>query len=149
MCAYKHMAEAWRKPANSYLKATMQDAAIKWRRDPTILRLDRPTRLDRASNLGYRAKQGFVVVRVRIRKGGARKHRPISGRRQRAMGVTKFTRSKSLKSIAQDRVAKKFPNLKVMNSYWVWQDGRNMWFETVLVDPKCSATRSSRQNHTM
>ena len=149
MCAYKYMSEAWRKPAASYLKATMRDATIKWRRDPTILRLDRPTRLDRARNLGYRAKQGFVVVRVRIRRGGARKHRAISGRRPRAMGVSKFTRSKSLKNIAQDRVAKKFPNLRVINSYWVWQDGRNMWFETVLVDAKCPAVKSDLQSHTM
>jgi large subunit ribosomal protein L15e len=143
MCAYKYMSEAWRKPAASNLKATMRDAIIKWRRHPTILRLDRPTRLDRARNLGYRAKQGFVVVRVRIRRGGAHKRRPVSGRRPKAMGSVKFTRSKSLKSIAEDRVAKKFPNLRVLNSYWVWQDGRNLWFETVLVDPKCPAAKTN------
>ena len=74
------------------------------------------------------------MARVRVRKGGARKKRPSSGRRPRALGVTKFTRAKSLKQIAEERVAKKFPNLSVLNSYYVWEDGTSKWFEVVLVD---------------
>jgi len=143
MSAYKHMSKAWRKPSGSYVKEIMRQEAIRWRRDLTIHRIGKPTRLDRARNLGYRAKQGFVVVRVRIRKGGARKPRPSSGRRQRAIGVTKYTRAKNLKEIAQDRVAKRFPNLKVINSYWVWDDGKSTWFETILADPQHPVVRST------
>ena len=143
MSAYKYMSDAWKKPSASYAKEVMRQAAIEWRRDRVICRIETPTRLDRARRIGYRAKQGFVVVRVKIRKGGARKARPVSGRRQRAMGVAKYTRAKNLKQIAQERVAKRFPNLKVLNSYWVWQDGRNTWFETVLFDPHHPAARSS------
>jgi large subunit ribosomal protein L15e len=51
------------------------------------------------------------------------------------MGVAKFTPAKSLQRIAEERVSKKFPNLKVLNSYWVWQDGQSKWFEVILVDP--------------
>jgi large subunit ribosomal protein L15e len=91
--------------------------------------------------VGYRKKQGFVVARVRVRKGGARKKRPSSGRRPRALGVTKFTRAKSLKEIAEERVAKKFPNLSVLNSYYVWEDGTSKWFEVVLVDPNHPAIK--------
>lgn len=137
------MSKAWRKPSGSYVKEIMRQEAIRWRRDLTIHRIGKPTRLDRARNLGYRAKQGFVVVRVRIRKGGARKPRPSSGRRQRAIGVTKYTRAKNLKEIAQDRVAKRFPNLKVINSYWVWDDGKSTWFETILADPQHPVVRST------
>jgi large subunit ribosomal protein L15e len=72
---------------------------------------------------------------VRVRKGGARKKRPPSGRRPKALGVTKFTRGKSLKQIAEERVAKKYPNLSLLNSYYVWEDGVSRWFEVVLVDP--------------
>ncbi|MCJ7506141.1 50S ribosomal protein L15e [Candidatus Bathyarchaeota archaeon] len=143
MCAYKYMSEAWEKPSSSYVKGIMRESAIKWRRNPVILRLDKPTRLNRARSLGYRAKQGFVVVRVKIRKGGAHKPRPVSGRRPKAMGTAKYTRSKSLKDIAQDRVARKYPNLKVINTYWVWGDGRSAWYETILIDPNHPAVKSS------
>jgi len=141
MSAYRYMSEAWKKPSASYVKELMRTTAIKWRGEPTIHRIDTPTRLDRARRLGYRAKQGLIVVRVRIRKGGARKPRPTSGRRQKAMGVVKYTRAKSLKEIAEGRAAKKFPNLKVLNSYWVWEDGKNAWFEAILADPNHPAVK--------
>ncbi len=141
MGAYKYMSQVWKKPSASYVEESMRDAAIRWRGEPVICRVDRPTRPDRARSLGYRAKQGFVVVRVRVRKGGARKPRPRSGRRQKAMGVVKYTRAKSHKEIAEGRVARKFPNLRVLNSYWVWEDGRSTWFEAVLVDPTHPAAK--------
>lgn len=141
MSAYKYMSQAWKKPSASYVEEFMRDAAIRWRGERTIHRVERPTRLDRARSLGYRAKQGFVVVRVRIRKGGARKPRARSGRRQKAMGAVKYTRAKGLKEIAEARVARKFPNLRVLNSYWVWEDGKSTWFETVLADPNHPAVK--------
>jgi len=51
------------------------------------------------------------------------------------MGVLKFTPAKSLRKIAEARAAKKFPNLKVLNSYWLWKDGKYQWFEVIMVDP--------------
>lgn len=51
------------------------------------------------------------------------------------MGVKKITSKKSLKRIAEERAARKFPNLEVLNSYWVWEDGVYKWFEVILVDP--------------
>jgi large subunit ribosomal protein L15e len=51
------------------------------------------------------------------------------------MGVAKFKPAKSLKLIGEERVAKKFPNLEVLNSYWVGEDGRSKWFEVIMVDP--------------
>lgn len=100
-----------------------------------------PTRPERARSVGYRKKQGFIVVRARVRKGGARKSRPASGRRPKALGVSKFTRGKSLKQIAEERVAKKYPNLAVLNSYYVWEDGTSRWFEVVMVDPNHPAVK--------
>jgi len=52
------------------------------------------------------------------------------------MGVAKHVPAKSLQKIAEERVAKKFSNLKRLNSYWVWEDGKYKWFEVVLVDEK-------------
>jgi len=133
--AYKYMAEAWKKPEASFVKEIMNQRAIKWRRQPTIVRVERPTRLDRARKLGYKAKQGFVIVRVRVRRGWLKRPRPKAGRRPKRMGVTRIKLAKSLKLVAEERAARKFPNLRVLNSYWVWEDGRYKWYEMVMVDP--------------
>jgi len=133
--AYKYMAEAWKRPEASFVKEIMKQRAIEWRRQPTIVRVERPTRLDRARKLGYKAKQGFVVVRVRVRRGWLKRPRPKAGRRPKRMGVTKIKLAKSLRLVAEERAARKFPNLEALNSYWVWEDGRYKWYEIIMVDP--------------
>jgi large subunit ribosomal protein L15e len=133
--AYKYIAEAWAKPEKSYVDELMRQRRIEWRRQSVITRIDKPTRLDRARKLGYKAKQGFVIVRVRVRRSGMRKVRPKAGRRPKRMGVEKFKLSKSMRLIAEERVARKFPNLQVLNSYWVGEDGVSKWFEVIMVDP--------------
>ena len=40
-----------------------------------IHRASRPSRLDKARRLGYKAKQGYVIYRVRVRRGGRK--RPV------------------------------------------------------------------------
>jgi large subunit ribosomal protein L15e len=142
--AYKYIAEAWSKPEKSYLDEIMQQRLIEWRKQPTIIRIEKPTRLDRARKLGYKAKQGFVIVRTRVRRGGLRKQRPKAGRRPKRMGVAKFKPGKSLRLIAEERVGKKFPNLEVLNSYWVGEDGRSKWFEVILVDPNHSVIKADK-----
>ena len=135
MGMYRYTAQTWNQREGADFERYLRQVAIKWRREPTVHRVEHPTRLDRARALGYKAKQGYVVVRVRIRKGGARKLRPRSGRRQKALGVTKYTRAMSLKNIAEGKAKKKFPNLRVLNSYYVWEDGAHHWFEAILRDP--------------
>jgi large subunit ribosomal protein L15e len=142
--AYKYIAEAWTKPEKSFVDALNHQRMIEWRRQSVIMRIDKPTRLDKARKLGYKAKQGFVLVRVRIRRGGLRKQRPKAGRRPKRMGVKKFKPSKSLKLIAEERVARKFPNLQVLNSYWVGEDGVSKWFEVVLVDQHHPSIKSDK-----
>ena len=133
--AYKYIAKAWRKPEASFVKKLMWNRAIDWRREPTVVRIERPTRLDRARELGYKAKQGFVITRVRVNRGGSSRPRPTSGRRPKRMGILKLKLTKNLRQIAEERAAKHFPNLEVLNSYWIWEDGRSKWFEIILVDP--------------
>jgi len=132
---YKYVAEAWKIPDASFVKELMRQRVIKWRREPTIVRVEKPTRLDRARKLGFKSKQGFVIARARVRRGGLRKLRPKAGRRPKRMGVKKFKPAKSLQLIAEERAARKFPNLEVLNSYWVWQDGMHKWYEVIMVDP--------------
>jgi len=142
--AYKYIAEAWANPEKSSIDELMRRRLIEWRRQPTIFRIEKPTRLDRARKLGYKAKQGFVIVRVRVRRGGLRKQRPKAGRRPKRMGVKKFKPAKSLRLIGEERAARNFPNLEVLNSYWVGEDGRSKWFEIILVDPHHPVIRSDK-----
>src|SRR3989304_2005917 len=89
--AYSYIAQQWAKKSPEF-KDWLRQVAIGWRREPGVKRLARPTRLDRARRLGYKPKQGILVARVRVRRGGARKPRPGSGRRQKAMGSVRYTR---------------------------------------------------------
>lgn len=109
--------------------------AVELRKEPAMLRVERPSRLDRARAVGYRAKEGVVVVRARVSRGGMRKQRPTSGRRPKHMGVLKIKSNVSSQSVAERRVSARYPNMKLLGSYPVWQDGRFAWFECVLVDP--------------
>ncbi len=134
MGMYKHLTGTWNDREKTGLAEHLRLLLIRWRREPTVHRVERPTRLERARALGYKAKQGYVVVRIRIRKGGAKKPRPRAGRRQKALGVTRYTRAVSLKEIAEAKAAKRFPNLRVLNSYYVGEDGMHHWFETIMCD---------------
>lgn len=131
--AYSYMADWWQGGSPEF-KDWLRKSAITWRREPVVKRVPKPTNLPTARRLGYKAKPGIIVVRVRLRRGGARKRRPISGRRQKAMGVNKFTRSLSLRNIAENRVGRRYPNMKVQNSYHLYSDGVSHWYEVILFD---------------
>jgi large subunit ribosomal protein L15e len=132
---YKYSTDILKNTGNPDLTELARQRKIAWRRQKAVVRVVRPLRLKRARSLGYKAKQGFVAVRVRVRRGGLRKPRPTGGRRQRHMGVKKFVPSKSMQLIAEERAGKDFQNLEVLNSYWVGEDGQYKWFEVILVDP--------------
>jgi large subunit ribosomal protein L15e len=116
-----------------------------WRKGRTVVRVEKPTRIDKARQYGYRAKQGFVVARVRVRKGSMRKSRPKKGRRPKRMGVTKITSKKSIQRIAEERTQKRFPNLEVLGSYWILEDGKHRWYEVVLVDKHHPVIQSDKK----
>ncbi len=132
---YRYIGDAWKVPENSYVNELMWQRLQVWRREPAVLRIPRPTRLDRARSLGYKAKQGIIIARVRTWRGGRRISRPRGGRRTKHMGVKRIAPRKSAQRVAEERAARKFPNLEVLNSYWVGQDGKSKWFEIILVDP--------------
>ncbi|MHA1687342.1 MAG: 50S ribosomal protein L15e [Candidatus Heimdallarchaeaceae archaeon] len=133
---YAYVREFWRNRNSEEFKEIMRERLIEWRRSGAIVRVEKPTRIDRARALGYKAKQGYVIVRARVRRGGRRKKRPVRGRKSRNLGVNKITPKKSIRVIAEERVARKYRNLEVLNSYWIGQDGRYKYFEVILVDPQ-------------
>jgi large subunit ribosomal protein L15e len=141
---YGFIRDAWKRPERSYVKSLMWQRLQTWRREPSVVRIERPTRLDRARSLGYKAKQGVITARVRTWRGGRRKQRPRGGRRTKHLGVNRLTARKSSQRIAEERASRKFPNLEVLNSYWVGQDGKSKWYEIILVDPNHPRILSDR-----
>ena len=78
MNMYRHISQFKAKQPKAYADLR-RERLIKWRREPTVLRIDHPTNLARARSVGYLAKTGYVIVRARIRRGGRRKAIPARG----------------------------------------------------------------------
>jgi large subunit ribosomal protein L15e len=127
------MAEAWARMWKTNSEE-LKKRAIIWRKEPTIHRIKRPSRLDRARRLGYKAKQGIIVIRTKVGRGGMRKQRPVSGRRPKHLGVTRIKQAESMRLVAERRVNEKYPNLEVLGSYFLYKDGKNIWYEIILAD---------------
>mgnify|MGYP001312949468 CR=1 FL=1 len=132
---YHHVRETWKRPKDSLPFHHRQQRMAAWRREPVNMKIDRPTRLDAARRMGYKAKQGVVVVRTRVRRGGLRKSKINMKRKPRNMGMRKITMGKNIQRIAEERVNRHFPNLEVLNSYWVGQDGKHKFYEVIMIDP--------------
>ena len=141
---HSYMTQTWLKmwKENS---DELKSKAIGWRTEPTINRIDRPSRLDRARRLGYKAKQGIVVIRIRVGRGGMRKQRPVAGRRPKHLGVVHIKQSISMRKVAERRVNEKFPNLEVLGSYYLHKDGMNLWYEVILADPAHPAISKDKE----
>ncbi|NPA70421.1 MAG: 50S ribosomal protein L15e [Crenarchaeota archaeon] len=139
---YYYLGQIWKRPSKGLISLILRQRLIKWRREPAIVRLEKPTRIDKARKYGYKAKQGIIVVRVRVRRGPMNKPRPRCGRRPKRMGVYGHTTKKSLQLIAEERAARKYPNMEVLGSYWVGEDGLYRYFEVILVDPHHPAIKN-------
>ena len=128
----KYVTDLWRKRA--YDTDEFSARIMEWRQSNATVRVDKPTRIDRARALGYKAKQGFVIIRQRVPRGGHRRPKPGAGRRPKRYG-TRLNLSKNYQQIAEERAQKKFLNLTVLNSYWAAEDGKFYWYEVIMVDP--------------
>src|SRR5215211_5634689 len=129
-----YISAAWTKMWKSNTNE-LKSKSISWRREPVLHKIPRPSRLDRARRLGYKAKQGILVVRARVGRGGMRKQRPVAGRRPKHIGVVHIKQGINMRKVAERRVSEKFPNLEVLGSYFLHKDGMNIWYEVILVDP--------------
>ena len=54
-------------------------------------------------------------------------------------GVTQLKPQRGLRSVAEERVGRRCGNLRVLNSYWINQDGVYKYYEVILVDPNHKA----------
>jgi large subunit ribosomal protein L15e len=132
MGMYKYIKQTF---INEYKErsALYRERLTKWRKEPSIVKLEKPTNLSRARVLGYKAKQGYIVVRVRIKKGQRKRRTPAGGRKP-AKNVLYLSPGISKRLQAEQRAARKYKNMEVLNSYWVGEDGQRVYYEVLLVD---------------
>eukprot|EP00891_Asterochloris_glomerata_P008171 jgi/Astpho2/8171/Aster-03100 len=141
MGAYKYVEELWKRKQSDVLRFLLRVRCWEYRQLPGITRLTGPSRPDKARRMGYKAKQGYVIYRVRVRRGGRKK--PVSKGivygKPVNQGITQLKPVRNLRSVAEERAGRKLGGLRVLNSYWVNQDSTYKYFEIVMVDPhhKC------------
>lgn len=130
MGMYKYITEAFEK---EYAERSPEFRArlTKWRKEPVVLRVERPTNLSRARSVGYKAKKGIIVARVRVGRGQRKRRHPMGGRKP-GKNIAYLSPGKSLQHQAEERAARRFSNFEVLNSYWTGQDGSYKYFEVVM-----------------
>jgi large subunit ribosomal protein L15e len=138
--AYSYIREAWKKPDKKILRERM----IEWRKSEAFTKVESPLRLDKARALGYKAKKGFVIIRVRLKRGGHKRQRPNKGRRSKRLHIRKNLKM-NYKWIAEQRAGKKYSNLEVLNSYLIGKDGIHYFYEVIMVDPERPEIKSDKK----
>jgi large subunit ribosomal protein L15e len=155
MGAYKYIGELYKKKQSDVLRFLLRVRFVlfhyrllserhscwEYRQLNVIHRASRPSRPDKARRLGYKAKQGYVIYRIRVRRGNRKKPVPKGATYGKPVrqGVNHLKYQRSLRSTAEERVGRRCGNLRVLNSYWINQDGVYKYYEVILVDPSHKA----------
>jgi len=140
---YHYIKQAWKKPTSQH-NEELRKNMVAWREGPRIIKLEKPSRLDRARVLGYKAKKGILVFRVTLERGGRQKIRPTTKRRSKRFN-TKLILKSSYQLVAEQRVQKSHPNLEILNSYKLGKDGQFYFFEVIAVDKNQAEIKSDPQ----
>ncbi|MBD3259018.1 50S ribosomal protein L15e [Candidatus Woesearchaeota archaeon] len=130
MGMYKYIREAWSKPKKIPFH---RERLMQWNRQPSTVRIEHPTRLDRARSLGYKAKQGYVLVRQKVNRGGRMRPKFMKGRRSKHRRRKKIVNI-NYKQVAEQRAQKQYTNTEVLNSYFVGKNKDYYWYEIILID---------------
>merc|ERR1712137_846096 len=109
MGAYKYLRELWNRKQSDVMRFLQRTRAWEYRQPPTVHRATRPTRPDKARRLGFKAKQGYCIYRVRVRRGGRKRpvHKGQVYGKPVHQGITKLKFKRNLKSVAEERVGKR------------------------------------------
>lgn len=73
MGAYQYLLELGKKKQSDLARYLLRLRTWEYRQMGRLVRVKRPTRIDKARRLGYKAKIGYSVFRIRIRRGDRRK----------------------------------------------------------------------------
>lgn len=140
MGAFKYIKASFEK---SY-KTRSQDYRNRlqqWRTEPAAYRIENPTNPVRARELGYKAAKDYIVVRVRTKRGKVSRPRATLGRKP-AKNRIRENPGKPWQWFAENKARRFHPNLSVINSYWIGEDGSNQYFEVILKNNRVSTPKS-------
>lgn len=144
MGANKYIQELYRNKQSDTMRFLLRLRCWEYRQLGVIHRVQKPTRPEKAHRLGFKAKQGFVVYRVRVRRG-CRKKQAAKGAtygKTKNHGVNELKPKRNLQAIAEERVGRRVAkSLRVLNSYWVAQDSTFKFYEVICIDPFHKAVR--------
>lgn len=120
MGAYKYIQELYRKKQSDVLRFLLRIRVWQYRQLTKLHRAPRPSRPDKARRLGYRAKQGtnlifdylilfmfhktgFVIFRIRVRRGGRKRPVPKGATygKPKSHGVNELKPVRNLQAIAE------------------------------------------------
>uniref|UniRef100_A0A8C3WL20 Ribosomal protein L15 n=1 Tax=Catagonus wagneri TaxID=51154 RepID=A0A8C3WL20_9CETA len=143
MGVYKYIQELWRKKQSDVMRFLLQVHCWQYRQLSALHRAPRPTRPDKARRLGYKTKQGYVIYRIHVRRGGRKRPVPKGATYGKPVhhGVNQLKFARSLQSAAEERAGRHCRALRVLNSYWVGEDSTYKFFEVILIDPFHKAIR--------
>uniref|UniRef100_A0A8C5XIY2 Ribosomal protein L15 n=1 Tax=Microcebus murinus TaxID=30608 RepID=A0A8C5XIY2_MICMU len=143
MGAYKYIQELWRKQQSDGMRFLLRVRWWQYRQLSVLHRAPRPTRSDKAGRLGYKAKQGYVIYRIHVRRGGRKCPVPKGATYGKPVhhGVNQLKFARSLQSVAEEHAGRHCGPLRVLNSYWVGEDSTYKCFEVILIDPFHKAIR--------
>merc|ERR1712154_149794 len=143
MGAYKYQNELWRKKQSDVMRYILRIRTWHYRHLTAIHRAPRPTRPEKARQLGYKAKQGYVIYRVRVRRGCRKKLAPKGATYGKPVheGINQLKFQRRLQSVAEERAGKALGGLRVLNSYWVGQDSTYKYYEVIMIDPEHKVLR--------
>ncbi len=139
---YHFIAKAWKTRSEDFTEE-QRKKMIDWRASERVTKIEKPLRLDKARKLGYKAKKGFIVYRVTIKRGGRARERPMAKRRSKRLSVMKVLRM-NYRWVAEQRAQKAHLNLEVLNSYPIGKDGKFYFFEVIMVDPEMPEIKSDK-----
>eukprot|EP00127_Corallochytrium_limacisporum_P002723 Clim_evm32s136 gene=Clim_evmTU32s136 len=144
MGAYKYVQELQHRKQSDVMRYLARVRTWHFRQMSAVHRAPRSTRPDKARRLGYKAKQGYCIYRVRVRRGGRKNpvSKGIAYGKPKGAGIEQIKFRRNLRSVAEERVGRRIGSLRVLNSYWVAQDATYKYFEVIMVDPQHTKIRN-------
>merc|ERR1719471_887914 len=94
--------------------------------------------------LGFKKTPGYCIYRVRVKRGGRKRPAPkgVVWGKPANHGINGLKLRINLQNRAEIKAGNLCKNLRVLNSYWVTEDGNCKWYEVIMCDPQSKQIRS-------
>ena len=143
MDAYKYIQEQWRKKQSDVMRFLLRVRCWQYCQLSAVHGAPCPTWPDKARQLGYKAKQGYIIYRIHVHHGGRKCLVPKGATYSKPVrhGVNQLKFARNLQCVAEERAGCHCGALRVLNSYWLGEDSTYKFSEVILIDPFHKAIR--------